>query len=65
MIDIRYHVATLAAIFIALGVGILIGSTLVGGDVLVEQQKKMIAQLETQFDVLRSARAKWLKRTDL
>lgn len=53
MIDIRYHVATLVAIFIALGVGILIGSTLVGGDVLIEQQKKMITQLESQFDVLR------------
>ena len=53
MIDIRYHVATLVAIFIALGVGILIGSTLVGGDVMIEQQKKMISQLESQFDVLR------------
>jgi len=53
VIDIRYHVATLVAIFIALGVGILIGSTLVGGDVLIEQQKKMITQLESQFDVLR------------
>lgn len=53
MIDIRYHVATLVAIFIALGVGILIGSTLVGGDVMIEQQKKMISQLEAQFDDLR------------
>lgn len=53
MIDIRYHVATLVAIFIALGVGILIGSTLVGGDVMIEQQKKMISQLESQFDILR------------
>ncbi len=61
MIDIRYHVATLAAIFIALGVGILIGSTLVGGDVLVEQQKKMIAQLETQFDVLRERESEMVK----
>lgn len=53
MFDIRYHVATLVAIFIALGVGILIGSTLVGGDVMVEQQKKIISQLEAQFDDLR------------
>ncbi|NLB18723.1 MAG: copper transporter, partial [Syntrophomonadaceae bacterium] len=53
MIDIRYHIATLIAVFVALGVGILIGSTLVSGDVLVEQQKKMITQLETQFNVLR------------
>jgi hypothetical protein len=53
MFDVRYHVATLVAIFIALGVGILIGSTLVGGDVMVEQQKKIISQLEAQFDDLR------------
>lgn len=53
MFDIRYHVASLVAIFIALGVGILIGSTLVGGDVMIEQQQKMISQLEAQFDELR------------
>lgn len=53
MIDLRYHIATIIAIFLALGVGILIGSTVVGGDVLVDQQKKMIDQLEGQFDILR------------
>jgi hypothetical protein len=53
MIDIRYHVATIVAIFLALAVGILIGSTLIGSDVLVEQQKKMISQLETQFTSLK------------
>lgn len=54
MIDIRYHVATLVAVFLALGIGILIGSTLVGDDVLVEQQKKIIDQLEKQFAVLQA-----------
>ena len=53
MMDIRYHIATLIAIFLALGVGILVGSTVVGSDVLNDQQKKMIDQLEKQFEVLR------------
>ncbi|NLU50497.1 MAG: copper transporter [Syntrophomonadaceae bacterium] len=53
MIDLRYHIATLIAIFLALGVGILTGSTVVGSDVLVDQQKKIIDQLERQFEILR------------
>ncbi len=53
MIDIRYHIATLIAVFLALGIGILIGSTVVGSDVLDDQQKKIIYQLEKQFEALR------------
>ncbi|MGE5405060.1 MAG: copper transporter [Candidatus Saccharibacteria bacterium] len=53
MIDIRYHVATLVAIFLALGIGIIIGSTVVGSNVLADQQQKLIGQLESQFGDLR------------
>lgn len=53
MIDLRYHIATLVGIFLALGLGILIGSTMVGNDVIVDQQKKMIDRLEEQFYTLR------------
>ena len=53
MMDIRYHIATLIAVFLALGIGILIGSTMVGSDVLSDQQKKIIDQLEEQFELLR------------
>ncbi|MGI5921338.1 MAG: copper transporter [Syntrophomonadaceae bacterium] len=49
MIDLRYHIASLVAIFLALGLGVLVGSTIVGDDVLVQQQKKMIDRLEEQF----------------
>ncbi len=49
MIDLRYHVASLIGIFLALGLGMLIGSTIVGDDLLVEQQKKMIDRLEEQY----------------
>ncbi|MDD2585376.1 MAG: copper transporter [Syntrophomonadaceae bacterium] len=53
MIDLRYHIASIVAVFLALGLGILIGSTIVGDNVLVNQQKKMIDRLEEQFYVLR------------
>lgn len=53
MIDLKYHITSLIAVFLALGVGILIGSTVVGGNVLVDQQKKMIDRLEEQFYVLK------------
>ena len=53
MIDLRYHIATIIALFLALAVGILIGSSIVGDDLLVEQQKKSIDRLEEQFLSLR------------
>lgn len=53
MIDLRYHIASLVAIFLALGLGVLIGSTMVSDDVMVAQQQKMIDRLEEQFYTLR------------
>ncbi|HBQ85935.1 MAG TPA: copper transporter, partial [Syntrophomonas sp.] len=53
MIDLRYHIASLVAIFLALGLGVLIGSTMVSDDVMVAQQQKMIDRLEEQFYALR------------
>ncbi|HPF43130.1 MAG TPA: copper transporter [Syntrophomonadaceae bacterium] len=49
MIDLRYHIASIVAVFLALALGILIGSTIVGDNLIVEQQKKMIDRLEEQF----------------
>jgi len=52
IIDFRYHVASLVAIFIALGLGILIGSTLVGEDFienLAREQKIWIGKLESDY----------------
>ncbi|HXK97604.1 MAG TPA: copper transporter [Limnochordia bacterium] len=49
MFDYKYHVISLVAVFLALGIGILVGSTMLGGDVLVEQQKLMVDRLEEDF----------------
>ncbi|MGI6412456.1 MAG: copper transporter [Syntrophomonadaceae bacterium] len=57
MIDLRYHIASLIAVFLSLGLGILIGSTIVGNDIMVDQQQKMINSLEEQFYVLREKEA--------
>lgn len=54
MVDLKYHIASIVAVFLALGMGILIGSTIVGDDLLVDQQKKVIDRLELQFDDLRT-----------
>jgi hypothetical protein len=53
MIDFKYHITSLVAIFLALAIGILVGSTMVGGDMLVEQQKLMVDQLEEDFRIFR------------
>ncbi len=53
MIDLKYHITSIVAIFLALGLGVLIGSSIVGDNLLVDQQKKMIDRLEEQFYVLR------------
>ena len=53
MIDLKYHIVSIVAIFLALGMGILIGSTIVSNDVMVVQQRKIIDSLEEQFTSLR------------
>ncbi len=53
MVDFKYHVTSLVTIFLALGIGILIGSTMIGGDMIMEQQKTLIDQIEKDFHTLR------------
>jgi len=53
IVDIRYHIASLAAVFLALALGILIGTSMISSDAITQQQKKMIEGLEKEFTVLR------------
>ena len=39
MIDLKYHIASIVAVFLALGLGVIIGSTIVGDDLLVDHNK--------------------------
>lgn len=56
MVDMKYHVASLVAVFLALGVGILVGSAMVTDSALVERQERMIDRLEEDFARLKAER---------
>lgn len=49
MIDLRTHLASLVAVFLALGIGILIGVDMIGGKTLVSQEKATARQLEADL----------------
>ncbi|CFX50468.1 Protein of unknown function DUF3186 [Syntrophomonas zehnderi OL-4] len=53
MIDLKDHIVSIIAIFLALGLGILIGSSIVSDDLMVTQQQRIIDRLEQQFATLR------------
>ena len=55
--DFRYHIASLAAVFLALGVGILVGTAFVGAPV-VDRQTRLIKRLEGSVADLRKETAK-------
>lgn len=52
MLDIRYHVISLVAVFLALGIGILLGTTLVERGLIAEQRNE-IESLKKTFDEIR------------
>ncbi len=52
-IDFRYHIASLVAVFMALGIGILIGSTMLGDNGLYERQDQIAERLEQHLNQLR------------
>ena len=49
VVSMRFYVITIAAIFIALGIGIFIGFNLNGQDILMQQQRLMVEGLEGRF----------------
>lgn len=57
MFDLRYHIASLMAVFLALGLGILVGITIVDDEALVNEQKSLIDRLEEDFRHLRGQNA--------
>lgn len=54
MVDLRYHLLTITAIFLALTVGIVIGMALPGTEIFSEQQQMALADLETNFTRLKT-----------
>lgn len=58
IIDLKYHIASLTAVFLALGIGIFIGTTLIGNDVMTKQQEKLVTSLQGEFATLRDENKK-------
>lgn len=56
IIDLKYHIASIIAVFLALGIGMLVGTALIGNnvnDVIVDQQNKMFEQMKTDLYKMR------------
>lgn len=53
MFDMRYHIASLVAVFLALTVGIVLGTSIVNRGVLVRQQTALVNSLRGEFATLR------------
>ncbi len=54
MYNLRYHIASLVAVFVALTVGILLGSIVVERGMLSSQQTTLVEGLRAEFDTLRA-----------
>ena len=53
ILNFRYHIFTITAIFAALGLGMLIGSSIIGQEGLLEEQKKIINNISLDINRLR------------
>ena len=50
-LSLKYHIASLVAVFLALGLGILIGSAVPGNDTLFrQQQQQLLGKLESRME---------------
>ncbi len=58
IIDLRYHIASLVAVFLALGLGILIGTTLLGNEAMVNTLKQRADKMEKNLDTLQAENKK-------
>jgi len=45
----KYHIFTITAIFAALGIGILIGTSLIGDDMFIQEQERLINNIKNNI----------------
>lgn len=53
-LDFRYYISSLAAIFLALGIGIVVGGALMNNGEMSSRREQLIHNLEREFDQLRN-----------
>lgn len=54
MVDIRYHLATIVGVFLALGLGMLIGTQLAEDGTILEEQIRLAERIEAGLDRIRA-----------
>jgi hypothetical protein len=57
MYNLRYHIASLVAVFLALSVGLLLGTVVVERGALTNQGTQIVKDLQQEFDALRQDNA--------
>jgi len=55
MYNLRYHIASLVAVFLALSIGLLLGSAVTERGVVSDESAALIAQLQERFDEITAA----------
>jgi len=55
--NLRYHIASLVAVFLALAMGLLLGSIVVERGVVSDQQQAIVAELQKDFNEIRTESA--------
>lgn len=65
VMSIRYHVVSLAAVIVALGIGMLVGASVVGDRGMMKQQELLIGRLDADFERLVGDRDQLLRETEM
>jgi hypothetical protein len=65
LLNIRYYILMITSVFLALGIGIIIGFSLDGQEIFVEQQQGLINELEQRFEEIRNENISLKTMTDI
>lgn len=65
VLNFRYHVFTITAIFAALGIGILIGTSFIGDDGLIKEQRKIIDNIGHDINRLKAEKNNLIKANNI
>lgn len=62
LVDLRYYVVSIVAVFLSLTLGIVLGTVIVDKGVLIEQQNRLVKSIERDLNNLRSTNSELQER---
>ena len=62
-INMKYYIVTIGSIFLALGIGIIVGFNLNYDQELSKQQSEVLSQFEEKFDSLNEEKSDFAEKT--